>query len=806
MQGHDRSPRRSPAFANRRLIGPAILAALGALTTAGAVNTRAAGAEIPTLRAISSRLDGGLSTILIEATEPVAYVTSQPDPLTVLVDLRNVRTVGANAGQLAGGVAPIRSVRVEGTTAGDGVPVARVRVDLERAAAHRVRSSRNLILVEVDRAAVRPVRAAPAPVRVAAPSRPAAAHESAAATRAASATSLKAIRALSADEGLGIAIVGNGRLEASSVEEARDLPPRVLLDFRGVAAGTAAPTLAIDHADIRRVRVALNSQSPLVTRVVIDLARKLPYRVEQTGAGGEELRVLFDEVTAAAPTAPQVAITETPAAEPVAAPIAPVAPMVPRADEPMMSLTADRRPVEPPAVVAAPAVPAAAILAQTAQPTPATPVGAASGAATLAASQGTARQQFTGHPITLDFQNADLRAVLRTFAEISGLNVVIDPSIQGTVDVSLKEVPWDQALDIILKANKLGYSVDGTIVRIVPLTVLAQEQEEQRKLAEAQALAGELRVLTRPLSYAKAQELVPIVTRSALSSRGEVQVDARTNTLIIRDLSDRLQAAADLLGVLDRPQPQVEIEARIVQTTRDFARSIGVQWGLTGRMDPALGNTTGLAFPNSGSLTGRVGGIQGPNGADNAVSLRANAASSALGLALGSVNGAFNLDVALSALEESGKGRLLSTPRVSTQNNVEAEITQGVQIPIQTVANNTVTVTFKDAALTLRVTPQITAAGTVIMRIALENAAPDFSRAVTGIPPIDTQRAITSVLVADGETTVIGGIFVSREQMNQDRVPFLHRVPLLGWLFKRESIGDESRELLIFITPRITKT
>jgi type IV pilus assembly protein PilQ len=143
---------------------------------------------------------------------------------------------------------------------------------------------------------------------------------------------------------------------------------------------------------------------------------------------------------------------------------------------------------------------------------------------------------------------------------------------------------------------------------------------------------------------------------------------------------------------------------------------------------------------------------------------------------------------------------------VATQNNVAAEITQGVQIPIQTVANNTVTVTFKDAALTLRVTPQITAAGTVIMRIALENAAPDFSRAVTGIPPIDTQRAITSVLVADGETTVIGGIFVSREQMNQDRVPFLHRVPLLGWLFKRESIGDESRELLIFITPRITKT
>lgn len=164
-----------------------------------------------------------------------------------------------------------------------------------------------------------------------------------------------------------------------------------------------------------------------------------------------------------------------------------------------------------------------------------------------------------------------------------------------------------------------------------------------------------------------------------------------------------------------------------------------------------------------------------------------------------------NLDVALSALERQGQGRLLSTPRVSTQNNIEAEITQGVQIPIQTVANNTVTVSFKDAALTLRVTPQITAADTVIMRISVENASPDFSRQVGGIPPIDTQRAVTQVLVSNGETTVIGGIYVSREQSADDRTPGLHQIPLLGWLFKRESVTDESRELLIFITPRIIR-
>ncbi len=175
---------------------------------------------------------------------------------------------------------------------------------------------------------------------------------------------------------------------------------------------------------------------------------------------------------------------------------------------------------------------------------------------------------------------------------------------------------------------------------------------------------------------------------------------------------------------------------------------------------------------------------------------------------LGAVNGAFSLDVALSALERAGQGRLLSTPRVATQNNVEAEITQGVQIPIQTVANNTVAVTFKDAALTLKVTPQITNAGTVIMKIIVENASPDFSRAVgtSQIPPIDTQRAMTQVLVNDGQTTVIGGIYVSRAQAVSDRTPVLYRLPLLGWLFRRQGVQDESRELLIFITPRILRT
>jgi type IV pilus assembly protein PilQ len=247
-----------------------------------------------------------------------------------------------------------------------------------------------------------------------------------------------------------------------------------------------------------------------------------------------------------------------------------------------------------------------------------------------------------------------------------------------------------------------------------------------------------------------------------------------------------------------------------VQTNKNYARALGVQWGFNGRVDPSLGNTTNLAFPNNGSLGGRTGGVQGPatgatTGVPTSVNLGVPAATSAVGLALGAVNGSFNLDVALTALESTGNGRLLSTPRVTTQNNIAAEITQGVQIPIQTVANNTVTVSFKDAALTLKVTPQITAANTVIMQISLENASPDFSRAVNNIPPINTQRAITQVLVTDGQTTVIGGIFVSQEQAASDKTPGLGQIPLLKWLFKRDSVTDQNTELLVFITPRIIK-
>jgi type IV pilus assembly protein PilQ len=591
-------------------------------------------------------------------------------------------------------------------------------------------------------------------------------------------------------------------------------PLTVVVDFRNaVAEGVANSVAPSAKSPIAGVEVEPADGSTSTSRVRIALVQPVGHHIRS-----ERNTVVIDFDKPSPKAAPYVLPPAARLVDPVEAlglaGDAPATGTTATAQANLQRLAQNQQASAPSAPAAAPSTAGDALLAGTVTATAAQtttiatrpvaqPIQAANAGAQ--ADQG---RRYTGHPVSLDFQGADLRAVLRTFAEISGLNIVIDPAVQGTVDVALRDVPWDQALDIILRANKLGYIVDGTIVRVAPLNTLADEEAQRRKLGEEQALAGTLQVLTKTLSYAKAEELQPLLTKSALSQRGNVQVDSRTNTLIISDLPEKLTIANDLITTLDRAQPSVEIEARIVQANKNYARQLGVQWGFNGRVDPALGNTTGLAFPNSGSLGGRLG-PQGPAGGPTvpgAVNLGAAAPNSAVGLALGSINGSFNLDFALTAAETSGNLRVLSSPRVSAQNNGEAEITQGVQIPIQTVANNTVTVSFRDAALTLKVTPQITAAGTVIMKIALENAQPDFSRSVNGIPPINTQRANTQVLVVDGQTTVIGGIFVSQEQALNDRTPGLSQVPLLKWLFKRDQVSDQSTELLIFITPRIIRS
>jgi type IV pilus assembly protein PilQ len=712
-----------------------LLLVVCALVALGKVPVGAAGAgvETATLKKVTTRLDARVGVLAIEASDPVPYVASQPDPRTFIVELRGVAAAAVSHPVQADPRNPFVSINVEDGMGADGARVARVQLTLAQPVRPRVRSARNVIFVEADRLDTD----APSAGTVAG---------------LGPTTTIQNVEVQSRPGGTAVVLRATGPIVPANLVAPKDGSRRLVLSLANVS--SAVPnTVTAGQAPVERVRIGLSPTSPLITEISMDLSRVVAHRVESSD-DKRELAIVFAEPTAARPAAPRTA------AVPVAAP--------------------------------APAAQAAVPPAATPAPTP-VPAAAAQTAGTQTQNGvPTAGTRYTGHPVSLDFSGADLRSVLRTFSEISGLNIVIDPTIQGTVDVSLRDVPWDQALDIILRANRLGYSVDGTIVRIAPLTVLADEESQRRKLSEEQALAGELRVMTRALSYARAEDLRALVTATALSQRGSIQTDARTNTIIINDLPERLERAASLLSTLDVPQPQVEIEARIVQTNRSFANSLGVKWGVGGKATPALGNTLPLAFPNTADIGGGV-------------DLSAAGATSAAGLALGSINGALNLDVALSALERTGQGRILSTPRVSTQNNVEAEITQGVQVPIQTVANNTVTVSFRDAALTLRVTPQITASGTVIMRIQVANETPDFSREINGIPPIDTQRAITQVLVNDGETTVIGGIFVSREQTSVERTPALHRLPLFGWLFKKNDIEDESRELLIFITPKIAR-
>ena len=403
--------------------------------------------------------------------------------------------------------------------------------------------------------------------------------------------------------------------------------------------------------------------------------------------------------------------------------------------------------------------------------------------------------QFTGEPITLTLKDADIKDVLRTFSALTQLNIVLDPGVSGSVTVELRDVPWDQALDLILRINGLDYVLENNVLRVAPISKLAQEKSAQAAFEQEKERAKPLKTVVKPLSYAKAQYVATLLTNESylLSERGSVVVDERTNKIIIRDVVDRVEGILRLIETLDQPTPQVVIEGRIVETTRDFSRELGVTWGFTSVMNAEHGNDTGLNFPNSVEIEGDVVLPRG----DQAF----------LGFAFADILNTFNLDFLLSAAEVDGVVKIVSTPRVTTQNLQKASIRSGLQIPVQTVANNTVTVQYVDATLRLEVTPQITAEGTVNLEINIKKQEPVLSSAIIGGQnvPIFTRDAETQLLVRDGGTTVIAGIYQINDQDNENRVPGLSQIPVLGYLFKSKGIFKRHDELLIFITPRIVK-
>jgi type IV pilus assembly protein PilQ len=436
-------------------------------------------------------------------------------------------------------------------------------------------------------------------------------------------------------------------------------------------------------------------------------------------------------------------------------------------------------------------------------------------------------RKYRGQRISMDFKDADLTNVFRIIAEVSNLNIITSDDVKGKVSLRLVNVPWDQALDIVLRSKSLGAAQEGNVLRIAPLSSLrkeaqdrydAQKQVDQSR-QEALNRAAEVKATqeavfdTIPVSYSKASELLGKIKPLA-SKYGKLDSDDRTNVLIIRDLPQNIAEVKALVATLDTATPQVLIEARIVEVDTSFTRELGVQWG--GSFRAGNGNTK---FGMIGSQDSTGGSL--PGGAVTAATIDPFTASAPVpsfavnlpaaigsgaggGIAFGILRDNLRLDLSLSALEASGKGKIISSPKIVTTDNKEATIEQGTQIPYSTVSASGTNTQFVDATLSLKVTPHITPDGRVSMKLEAKNDSQGEVGA-TGQPAINKKKATTEVLIRDGETTVIGGILQISRSESQAGLPWLSKIPVLGYLFRKDTNQTRNRELLIFITPKILK-
>jgi len=418
-----------------------------------------------------------------------------------------------------------------------------------------------------------------------------------------------------------------------------------------------------------------------------------------------------------------------------------------------------------------------------------------------------------GRKVDLFVKDIDIKNLLGAIAEISKKNIIVADDVRGSVTIKLRNVPWDQALDIILKSKGLGREDIGNIIRVAPIETLRAEQKAAAEAYKNRQAAEPLKVRLIPVNYAKADTLTAQL-KDALTERGTVSVDTRTNTLIVKDVQEALLRAEGIVRNLDTQTPEVLIESRIVEASTSFSRTAGIQWGGNVNLAPTYGNPTGLIFPNILAIAGAaddpaapVGGLQGvttPNFAVNMPAPIGLNSGGGLGFVFGSAGGAANLNLRLSAAETSGTIKTISSPRVVTVDNVDASISQGVSIPFSQTSAAGVTTSFIEARLELRVTPHVTQEGSIQMRINATNNQPNPQlTGSNGQPSISRREARTEVLVRDGETTVIGGIYTRQNSEAWNEVPVLAKIPVLGWLFKKKSVTDNRTELLVFITPRI---
>jgi type IV pilus assembly protein PilQ len=673
----------------------------------------------------------------------------------------------------------------------------------------------------------------------------AAAQTQSTATEATGHAALQKVNVVRMDDGVGVEITTHGTVQPHL--STLDHPARVVVDLPNTVVASSRP-ISVDGDGVKDVRLGMDGHATPTTRIVVDLAQACRY--ELLTVSDHKLVLKLYTKAAAAKAAPQSAVkvaTITPAPEikreVLAAPPVVVA-AAPAKEAKLIQASAsatDFAFIEPsyrpkdsaetdaakPAAIEAPAraITAAGKFADRPEgnPLPATSAAMQSAApqpaVNMAAEQKVQAQQtpaatgprYTGEPISVNLKDVDLKDFFRLIHEISGLNVVLDPNVKGTLTIVLDDVPWDQALDIVLKNNDLARQLEGNVLRIATVETMRKEAESRRAQIEAEALAVDKVTVTRFLSYAHSKDVVPTV-KNFLTQRGDVISDDRTNALIIQDIPSVMPAIDRLLTQLDRKTQEVEIEARVVAATRSFARDIGTQLGFGwGNGHSAVGGASSV-----GTSPTTVGGLTpgyitvGGSTTGTQIPLFSNLPVTSPNSGITFVNASNNvrIDAILTMAESRGLLKILSRPRVVTQNNIQALVRQGVRVPIVTQAQlgGPPTVTYVDAFLRLTVVPQITSEGTIFLNVDVENTTPDFGRTVQGNPTLITQQATTQVLVTDGGTVVIGGVIQTQNSVNISQVPLLGNIPYLGNLFKHTTVSTSNQELIFFITPRIIQT
>jgi type IV pilus secretin PilQ/predicted competence protein len=694
-------------------------------------------------------------------------------------------------------------------------------------------------------------------------------------TGVATSAALQKLEVASGHDGLQVEFKAKGAVTPKV--STLDSPARIVIDFPNTVMATAQSHISVGRDGVKDVRIGMDGQARPTTRVVVDLAASCQHELV-TGADGSFVLKINgaknnDAVVAQRPTVPaaksaiasvtpNLVKASAPAVSTPATTITPVAtPAV--AIDMLVNTPANYAFVEPKFSVkeakaddganskasantqasdkidqpAAKAQAAADRFAdKTASELVATNANAALGQASgtgqpiqpavnLAAEQKVQMEQkpamngakYTGEPISVNLKDVDLKDFFRLIHEISGLNVVLDPAIHGNLTIVLDDVPWDQALDIVLKDNELSRQLDGNVLRIATVETLRKEAEGRRAQIDAEALAVDKVSITRFLSYAHSKDLL-VPLKKFISQRGDIVADERTNSIIVSDIPSVLPQIDRLIQQMDRKTQEVEIEARVVAATRSFARDIGVQLGFGwGNGTTAIGGAPGTTGTGASPITVNglnplypvMAGGSATSGTNIPLFSNLGATGPTSGLSLVNATNNMQLDMILTMAESRGLLKVLSRPRVVTQNNIQAVVKQGVQIPIVTAAQlgGPPTSTYVSAFLRLTVTPQITSEGTIFLNVDVENTLPNFGVTnSSGNPELITQQATTQVLVTDGGTVVIGGVIQTQNSLAIQQVPLLGDIPYLGNLFKHRTVTTSNQELIFFITPRIIQT